>query len=622
VSAPRQGFFIEVVSVTGQGLPNAEVTFRDGLNVVAGASDTGKSYLLDLIDFVFGASKPPRRINAAQGYERVVLRLRDRATGDSYEIERSLAGGDLRIRPLRADGQVLAERVAAARHDANDPNALSAFLLKLSGFAPSRVRKNKKGDTQSLSFRNLAFLCLVDEARIIEERPPQLSGNPIELTPEGDVFRLLVTGHPSPAPILAPKKATGPAAKAQAELLGQMQAQVREAIAALGLEPGGVREELDRLDAARAVLLSSYEARRLELVASERQLAGCSRELRAAESRLLVLEGLLARFQLLDGHYHSDIDRLTTIEETGALLESVPATACPVCGAPPAAHRSEDAATHFGVSAVRQAAAKEIEKTKELRTDLHRVLVELRSEVVEREGLRAQLQGQAAALQAQIATELHPQTRTSLEKVREQDARRDSLLRARSLVEQLEDLDRRAATATKAGKRTAATTSAVPAEVTTSEMEPFAESVQEILAAWHYPGLGRVVFSEDSQDLVIGGEERASHGKGVRALTCAAFIAGILRHCWTRGLPHPGLVLLDSPLVAYQDPDTPGSESERLRQAGVKEAFYRSLTQGFCPGQVIVLENADPPDDLAGKIAHHHFSKAATGRYGLFREPR
>ena len=63
-----QGFYIERMSVVGPGVVAAEVDFEDGLNVVAGASDTGKSYLCSLVDFVFGASTPPRVLEQAKGY--------------------------------------------------------------------------------------------------------------------------------------------------------------------------------------------------------------------------------------------------------------------------------------------------------------------------------------------------------------------------------------------------------------------------------------------------------------------------------------------------------------------------------------------------------------------------
>jgi len=103
----------------------------------------------------------------------------------------------------------------------------------------------------------------------------------------------------------------------------------------------------------------------------------------------------------------------------------------------------------------------------------------------------------------------------------------------------------------------------------------------------------------------------------VRALTCAAFISALMRHCISKDLPHPGIVVLDSPLVVYKDPDKTGSESARIRHAGVKEAFYRAMAEGLCLGQVLVLENEDPTPDVAQRITHHHFTKARTGRYGL-----
>jgi hypothetical protein len=77
---------------------------------------------------------------------------------------------------------------------------------------------------------------------------------------------------------------------------------------------------------------------------------------------------------------------------------------------------------------------------------------------------------------------------------------------------------------------------------------------------------------------------------------------------------------LDSPLLAYREPDSPGSEAEKLRHAGVKEAFYASLAAGEELGQVIVFENEDPPADLKDATMVH-FTKSNVGRYGFFPEP-
>ena len=87
------GFFIERLVVSGSGKPDAVLDFIDGLNVVAGASDTGKSYAVSCLDYAFGASKAPRSIAAARGYDTIILTVTERAGGHRFEIERSLAGG-------------------------------------------------------------------------------------------------------------------------------------------------------------------------------------------------------------------------------------------------------------------------------------------------------------------------------------------------------------------------------------------------------------------------------------------------------------------------------------------------------------------------------------------------
>ncbi len=79
-----------------------------------------------------------------------------------------------------------------------------------------------------------------------------------------------------------------------------------------------------------------------------------------------------------------------------------------------------------------------------------------------------------------------------------------------------------------------------------------------------------------------------------------------------KNLPHPGFVILDSPLVTYREP-------EEHMGAGVKVVFYRNLAASLAPAQVIILENVEPPDDLKCSIAFEGFTKSrSTGRYGLF----
>ena len=155
-----------------------------------------------------------------------------------------------------------------------------------------------------------------------------------------------------------------------------------------------------------------------------------------------------------------------------------------------------------------------------------------------------------------------------------------------------------------------------PTSARTSETEAFCKVVEKILEEWNFPDRGRVTFSEDNQDLVINGQDRKSHGKGICALTYSAFIVSLLRFCRKQRSPHTGFVVMDSCLVAYREPDT----SAAVQQLKVKDAFYASLAKFKKKMQVIVFENEEPPTSLVPKINHIHFSKTRDGRarYGFF----
>lgn len=75
---------------------------------------------------------------------------------------------------------------------------------------------------------------------------------------------------------------------------------------------------------------------------------------------------------------------------------------------------------------------------------------------------------------------------------------------------------------------------------------------------------------------------------------------------------------IKQPLGRGPEPDSADGEVHKIRQAGVKEAFYSTLASGLADGQVIVFENEDPPLNLEIEFTQHHFTKTSVGRYGFF----
>lgn len=74
--------------------------------------------------------------------------------------------------------------------------------------------------------------------------------------------------------------------------------------------------------------------------------------------------------------------------------------------------------------------------------------------------------------------------------------------------------------------------------------DKFAGIVLATLKDWHFPEIDRVHFEAKTRDLVINGKNRTSFGKGLRAITQAAFTVSLL---------HNGRHRCDPPVTSYDN---------------------------------------------------------------------
>src|SRR4051812_790760 len=63
---------LSYLAYAGKELPAARVDFVSSLNLIYGASDTGKSFICDSVDFMFGGDAP-RDIPESRSYQHVLL---------------------------------------------------------------------------------------------------------------------------------------------------------------------------------------------------------------------------------------------------------------------------------------------------------------------------------------------------------------------------------------------------------------------------------------------------------------------------------------------------------------------------------------------------------------------
>jgi hypothetical protein len=601
-----------------------EYTFTSGLNILWGASDTGKTFLALAIDFMLGAGSLkdiPERV----GYDRVLLGITT-ADGKDYTLQRSIDGGSFR----RFDGLLTdppkdkkAGTTLSAAHSSKNYANLSHWLLQQIGLDQKDVLWSAtKGEKRALGFRALAHLFLIPYPKITQAFSPLYDGQYQDQTREYGVFKLLLTGLDDSAlteETAAEIEAATPGNKppVRPEVLEQMIFGYEEELATLTENPDGLDADETAIEEELEELQKTFDVMEGKILQTSQQ----RKEVYDRHSQLGVrrneINELQERFKLLDAQYTNDIKRLVAIEESGQFFVLQEPMACPLCGAAPEG-QNHDAACDGNVAAVTQAATAEIAKIRTLQAELHSTVAALTKERYEVISERKSLEGRWNEYQKQMETALSP----DFAEVRK---RRDALIERRSTIQQAIALNKRI----KALKRRLDEPATPPPEkrviekpsgsgvnqyISKTVLRDFSTTVGKILADWHFPGPTDVYFDEAVRDVVIGGRPRGSRGAGLCAITFSAFTLALFEYCRSRKMPHPGLVILDSPLIAYKEPK---ADDEGIIGTDLKLRFYEHLQTFAGNEQIFIIDNTDPPEHFLEK-ATQFTGNPNIPRCGLF----
>ena len=303
------------------------------------------------------------------------------------------------------------------------------------------------------------------------------------------------------------------------------------------------------------------------------------------------------------------------IQESGTLFAYVKRVACPLCGAGPEAQHA-DAGCDGDIATIMEAATSEIIKIEQLARELASTVTELLAEQESLSTLRATVEQAYANVDAVIRQTMAPEVEEARAKFTDIIETRSVVRGSLALFDRLEKLKAR-----RAGLDDTAPESAEKAKVAVGFSEvvahQFSLKIEQILKAWNFPGECRVHYDKDASDFVIDGKPRGSRGKGLRAITHAAVSIALLEYCQEHELPHPGFLLLDSPLLAYFKPE--GDEDTALQGTDLKERFYSYLKAHHGDeSQVIIIENQHPPNsELEGLKLTVFTRNPAEGRFGL-----
>jgi hypothetical protein len=618
-------FILRRLAFTGASKTSRDLLFVDGVNVVWGASNAGKSFTVKALDYMCGAGSTLPDIRERQGYETCWLEL-DLPVSGRTTLARSLTGGGFKFFSGTIDDAQggIPIRTLAAAH--SQPESLSSFLLAELGVSNKLIAKNLQGETNPFTFRHFAVYVFTEETPMMAEWSPIQIARQSGDTFDKNVLKFILTGIDDSAVVAT--KSPGDQRTANAGKIEIVEELVEAAVEELKrLFPDDAVDALD-LEAQEATLSASIDEQHATLAQHQSELDRLRFERRGAldsreelEDRAAEIVMTLERFGLLADVYDSDVGRLESLEEGAAALMAGARRPCPLCGAEPEHQREVHGLAH--VERSQRAVRAEIGKIRVERADLGKATASLKAE---QDGLAAtidRLSMLIASFERQINA-VRPLETNSRNAYEELDRARQRLRDGLALMERIESLNGRKI-ALEAFKPSRTRRDSITVGVGGVIGHEFASTVQSILRAWRFPGDPVVSFDDRTHDILIDGKDRRGNGKGVRALMNAAYKIGVLVYCRAKELPHPGVVVLDSPLLSYRDPHTSkhgelSVDEQAVTQTGLNEHFYRYLLDHGDSTQFLIVENDAPPFDLGANAMVTTFvgPLGEGGRQGLF----
>lgn len=603
-------FYIEKLIVSGGGHKTTVIDFKPGLNFILGPSNTGKSLIMDCIDYVFGftpkKTRPSKIVDNNYGYERIALHL---ATDNGTVIlERKI--GDSKIAVSGTDSSV--DHGSYSVGNSAKKNINSVYLHLLGIDEPHSVRSSEKDSkTQALTWRSMLHLFFIRQGDVARESSSLLAPRSVGPTSSAAALLFLLTGQD--ANDLEANEDPKISESKKKALIAYIQAKVNDL--------GARREKLEEALSAANITdpRASIEQVRKEIAVLQAQLDSATKESQEIMSQIYEWNGKLSEsrtvgrnFAVLRHQYQSDIRLIGFIVEGAENAFPVrKKVKCPICGKE--IERVRD--TTFI-----DASAAELEKIKRHLSELSDAQRSVdRQEKVIAATIRT-LEEKKESVDKLISEQLQPQLSAFEERLEEQLklirlSNELEIVRQDEIQYKSELFDRETEEISESTKHS------IFEDYTYDIIHGFEEKLREILTASKVGGAATVRLNMENFDIEIDGKKKPVISGGghcgilntITTLAISAYLIELDR-------PAPGFYAVDSSLTQL-------SEAEYKEQSDtIKQNFIEYLIAHAHERQVIIVEQTkrmpfvpSENDDSGIRVVQFTRNKEE-GRYGFLNE--
>lgn len=587
-------FYIERIIVTGLGKTDSIIELSNGVNIIYGPSNTGKTYIVKCIDYMFGSEREPIDISTGYQYIKIIVRTQCGTITMSRKI------GENKIEVSSKDNNVLSGKYATKASRTNYDKTINSVWLSLIGINDLHlVISNENYKKQILSWRTFSHMFMLTETKIISEYSAILSGRDTSNTAVIASLIFLLSGQDfaetETKDTKEIKEAKKNAVKAYINKeLFRLSERNQELLAQLKENPNiDIAVEIEKIMAE----ISTNEKRINSSIEENQKILA---QLYEKNENLSECNVLLNRYDELTTQYDADLKRLNFIVDGEANLNASFSTHCPFCDGEVVVKKNQNYI---------DAAKSDYKKIKLQAKDLESASKELRSEKLSLEQEIGTLMAKKKSMEELIEKELKPQVFNLKEKL---SAYKDAIecqkeidilkkLSEQKTADMIEnDTDEESELKFK-----------VKEHLDYSFINELSNGIKSFLENCNYDNLLSVIFDKADMDIVINGKKKSSNGKGYNAYFNSAVAIVLSRYMESKAKYSPDFLVLDSPILSLKENETK-KPSETMRNT-----LFENIVDNQKGIQTIVIENEIPEINYKDANIIHFTKEKNNGRYGF-----
>lgn len=587
-------FYIEKIIVTGSGKTDSIIELSNGVNIIYGPSNTGKTYIVKCIDYMFGSEREPIDISTGYQYIKIIVRTQCGTITMSRKI------GENKIEVSSNDNNVPSGKYATKASRTNYDKTINSVWLSLIGINDLHlVISNENYKKQILSWRTFSHMFMLTETKIISEYSAILSGRDTSNTAVIASLIFLLSGQDfaetETKDTKEIKEAKKNAVKAYINKeLFRLSERNQELLAQLKENPNiDIAVEIEKIMAE----ISTNEKRINSSIEENQKILA---QLYEKNENLSECNVLLNRYDELTTQYDADLKRLNFIVDGEANLNASFSTHCPFCDGEVVVKKNQNYIN---------AAKSDYKKIKLQAKDLESASKELRSEKLSLEQEIGTLMAKKKSIEELIEKELKPQVFNLKEKL---STYKDAIecqkeidilkkLSEQKTADMIEnDTDEESELKFK-----------VKEHLDYSFINELSNGIKSFLENCNYDNLLSVIFDKADMDIVINGKKKSSNGKGYNAYFNSVVAIVLSRYMENKAKYSPDFLVLDSPILSLKEKETK-KPSETMRNT-----LFENIVDNQKGIQTIVIENEIPEINYKDANIIHFTKEKNNGRYGF-----